>query len=83
MGGTLEGGKKAAAKNLANDPDFYKKIGRKGGQNGTTGGFAAMDRELHLIASRKGGAISRRKKLILTDQTLQSSDGIRTLEHQN
>lgn len=27
MAGTSEGGKKAAAKNKAKDPDFYKKIG--------------------------------------------------------
>ena len=32
MAGTREGGKKAAAKNLANDPDFYKRIGAKGGR---------------------------------------------------
>lgn len=39
--------------------DFYKKIGRKGGQNGHTGGFAA-NRELAREAGRKGGTISRR-----------------------
>lgn len=31
MAGTKLGGQKAAAKNLANDPDFYTKIGAKGG----------------------------------------------------
>lgn len=31
MSGTPEGGIKAAKKNLERDPDFYKKIGRKGG----------------------------------------------------
>ena len=41
MAGTKAGGQKAAAKNLANDPDFYKRIGSKGGRNGNTGGFAA------------------------------------------
>lgn len=35
-------------------------IGRKGGQNGTTGGFAA-NRELASIAGAKGGRISKRK----------------------
>lgn len=59
MAGTIEGGKKAAAKNLARDPDFYAKIGKIGGKNGTTGGFAA-NRELARIAGRKGGQISRR-----------------------
>lgn len=61
MAGTKEGGRKAAAKNLARDPDFYKKIGAKGGKNGTTGGFA-FDRELARIAGAKGGRISRRTK---------------------
>lgn len=60
MAGTPEGGRKGAAKNLANDPDFYKKIGKKGGQNGTTGGFAANP-ELARIAGAKGSRISRRK----------------------
>ena len=30
MAGTKAGGLKAAQKNLARDPDFYAKIGRKG-----------------------------------------------------
>ena len=59
MAGTIEGGRKAAAKNLARDPDFYAKIGRIGGRNGTTGGFAA-NRELARIAGQKGGRKSRR-----------------------
>ena len=41
MAGTKAGGKKAAQKNLAKDPNFYAKIGAKGGRNGRTGGFAA------------------------------------------
>lgn len=61
MAGTIEGGRKAAAKNLAKDPDFYKKIGSKGGKNGNTGGFAGNP-ELARIAGSKGGKISRRTK---------------------
>lgn len=61
MAGTKEGGVKAAQKNLQRDPDFYAKIGRKGGQNGRTGGFAANP-ELARIAGAKGGTISRRRK---------------------
>lgn len=61
MAGTVAGGKKAAAKNLQTDPDFYAKIGRKGGQNGRTGGFAANP-ALARIAGAKGGRISRRTK---------------------
>lgn len=33
MSANRQGGLKAAATNKANDPDFYKKIGKKGGQN--------------------------------------------------
>ena len=54
MAGTVAGGKKAAAKNLAKDPSFYAKIGAKGGKNGRTGGFAANP-ELARIAGAKGG----------------------------
>lgn len=61
MAGTLLGGKKAAKKNLAKDPLFYHKIGKRGGQNGNTGGFAANP-ELARIAGAKGGRISRRRK---------------------
>ncbi|MBF1024949.1 MAG: general stress protein [Candidatus Nanogingivalaceae bacterium] len=61
MAGTKAGGMKAAQKNLAKDPNFYAKIGRKGGQNGHTGGFAANP-ELARIAGAKGGRISRRGK---------------------
>ena len=61
MAGTKVGGKKAAQKNLAKDPNFYAKIGRKGGQNGHTGGFAANP-QLARITGAKGGRISRRGK---------------------
>lgn len=61
MAGTVEGGKKAAKKNLENNPNFYRDIGRIGGRNGTTGGFAANP-ELARIAGAKGGKISRRRK---------------------
>ena len=62
MAGTREGGKKAAAKNLANDPNFYARIGRIGGSNGRSGGFASNP-ELAKIAGAKGGRKSRRKKV--------------------
>lgn len=60
MPGTTAGGRKAAATNLANDPDFFKKIGKIGGRNGHTGGFAANP-ELAREAGRKGGRISKRR----------------------
>lgn len=50
--------------------DFYREIGRKGGKNGHTGGFASnvigrdglTGKERAIIAGRKGGTISRRTK---------------------
>jgi general stress protein YciG len=50
--------------------DFYREIGRKGGKNGHTGGFASnvigrdglTGKERARIAGRKGGTISKRKK---------------------
>ena len=69
MAGTREGGRKAKARNLEKyGPDFYKKIGQKGGRNGKTGGFASdkvgedglTGRQRAKIAGAKGGKISRR-----------------------
>lgn len=63
MAGTKAGGQKAAMTNKAkHGSDFYAKIGKKGGQNGKTGGFAANP-ELARIAGAKGGRISRRRKV--------------------
>lgn len=60
MTGTKAGGMKAAATNKKlHGEDFYARIGRKGGQNGHTGGFAANP-ELAKIAGAKGGRKSRR-----------------------
>lgn len=60
MAGTKLGGKKAALTNkLRHGNNFYANIGRIGGQNGHTGGFAANP-ELASIAGKKGGKISKR-----------------------
>jgi general stress protein YciG len=62
MAGTKAGGQAAAATNKAKyGPDFYAKIGAKGGTKGHTGGFFA-NRELARQAGQKGGRISRRTK---------------------
>jgi general stress protein YciG len=62
MAGTKAGGQKAAATNKNKyGKDFYAEIGRKGGRNGHTGGFAANP-ELAKIAGAKGGRISKRGK---------------------
>lgn len=61
MPGNKKGGLKAAATNKKlYGSDFYARIGRVGGQNSRTGGFAA-NRELASIAGRKGGLKSSRK----------------------
>lgn len=60
MAGTIEGGRKAAKTNkLRNGEDFYSRIGKKGGKNGHTGGFASNP-ELARKAGAKGGKVSRR-----------------------
>lgn len=62
MAGTKAGGQRAAATNKAKyGSDFYANIGKKGGQNGRTGGFFA-NRDLARKAGAVGGRISRRTK---------------------
>ncbi len=63
MAGTVTGGRRAAKKNMRKyGPDFYARIGAKGGKRGRTGGFAAGKEGLE--RARKwgavGGKISRR-----------------------
>lgn len=60
MAGTREGGLKAYKTNIErHGKDFFRIIGKKGGENGHTSGFAANP-ELAKIAGAKGGRISRR-----------------------
>jgi len=60
MSGTKAGGLKAAYTNKKKyGNDWYSRIGKKGGKNGHTGGFAANP-ELARAAGAKGGRISRR-----------------------
>lgn len=72
MSGTREGGLRAAKTNTARyGKDFYAKIGQKGGQKGTTGGFAANP-ELARKAGAKGGSHSSRgipRLLVVGDTT--------------
>lgn len=69
MAGTKAGGIKAAKTNLMrHGKDFYRNIGKKGGMNGHTGGFASevkgsdglTGRERAKIVGAKGGRISKR-----------------------
>lgn len=60
MAGTKGGGIKARNTNYErHGKDFYREIGRKGGRNGHTGGFASNP-ALARIAGAKGGKKSRR-----------------------
>ena len=60
MAGTVEGGRKARNTNYKlYGRNFYREIGRKGGQNGHTGGFASNP-ELARIVGAIGGRKSRR-----------------------
>lgn len=60
MPGTSQGSKLAAQKNLAKDPDYYKKLGSRGGKVPTTKpkGFAADNVRAH-IAGSLGGRYGR------------------------
>lgn len=70
MSGTRTGGLKARDTNLKKNPNFYRDIGRIGGKNGQTGGFASdfvgndglTGPQRAKIAGRKGGLISKRGK---------------------
>lgn len=73
MAGNAIGGQKAKLKNLARDPNFYAKIGAKGGKNGHTGGFAANP-ALARVAGAKGGRISRRKKPVVVQVQVETSE---------
>ena len=68
---TKAGGKKTAQTIKEKwGSDFYREIGRKGGKNGHTGGFASTcigrdgltGYQRARIAGKKGGTISKRKK---------------------
>lgn len=71
MAGTKDGGRKTAITNKKKyGDDYYRKIGAKGGKNGNTGGFAALDKGKDGLTGREravkygtvGGRISRRIK---------------------
>lgn len=60
MSGNRDGGLKAAKTNKERyGKDYYSEMGRKGGMNGHTGGFASNP-ELARRAGAKGGSYSRR-----------------------
>lgn len=76
MSGTKEGGLKARKTNLKKyGKDFYQNIGRMGGKNGHTGGFATVgengEHTLAKAAGKKGGIISRRGRAEATRTRVQ------------
>lgn len=63
MSGTKVGGIKAAKLNKERyGADFYKKIGKTGGTNSRGGGFA-LNHILAVEAGKKGGLVSRRRRI--------------------
>ena len=63
MAGTKLGGLKAAATNKErHGADFYSRIGKQGGKNGHTGGFASMTPEERKLCGAKGDHMSKRGK---------------------
>ncbi len=67
MSGTKAGGiKTRETMYQRHGKDFYREIGRIGGRNGHTGGFAS-DPELAKRAGAKGGKISKRGKARRTE----------------
>ena len=71
MAGTRAGGLRASQTNKAKyGEDFYANIGREGGKNGTSGGFASdvigkdglTGKQRARVVGEKGGKKSRRTK---------------------
>lgn len=74
MAGTKAGAKKAAETNKRrHGDDFYRVIGKKGGENGNTGGFQTDPKRAKLCGSI-GGSISKRdgKKLAIVKYKVMS-----------
>lgn len=60
MSGTRAGGVRAAATNkLRYGPNYYRQLGKKGGEVSRGGGFAANS-QLARTAGRMGGQVSRK-----------------------
>lgn len=58
MAGTRIGGLKAREKNLAKDPDFYKKIGQRGGKAKSPYKGFGSNKYLAVVAGKVGGTKS-------------------------
>ena len=69
MPGTKTGGLKAAQKNVERDPNYYAKIGSKGGKAKVPKGFA-VNRDLARVAGAKGGRAAVPKGYAVTKRPL-------------
>ena len=85
MSATREGGLKAAITNKARQgDDWYKKIGAKGGRNGSDGGYASSKvgddgmtgRERAIKSGSKGGSHSKRGYTFLRE----AKDGLEFID---
>lgn len=77
MAGTKEGARKAAEKNMAKDPNFYKNIGSKSWSNPERSrktGFANLPREKHIELSRKGGKKTKKEYQIIDGQEYETAE---------
>jgi general stress protein YciG len=64
MAGTSEGGRKAYLTRIKQDPDYFKKLGQKGGSAEYKGkkGFASLSEERRQEVSQLGGRSKRNVK---------------------
>ena len=62
MAGTKIGGKKAAAKNLAKNPNFYRDIGRIGGKMELLADSPLIQNLLELLVLRVGRFLAEEKR---------------------
>ncbi len=59
----VQAGLKAAEKNIASDPDYYSKLGQRGGSAPHKArGFELMSPAKRRAAGKKGGTVSRKKR---------------------
>ena len=61
MAGTIKGGKTGAAKILARDPDFFKRIGARGGKNSS--GYEFSHGKISPVEAGKLGGRPRKNKI--------------------
>lgn len=62
MGGTKEGGARSRATKLANDPNYYSKLGRMGGSvKNPKKGFGSVSKQKLREYGRRNGALNKKR----------------------